>query len=182
MFLYSKTFIHKNRTCKVIALISLLLGGFSFALGNVDFIALPVVAQAIGVLLISTSIYMATAFLLRQYSVSIDKNSASEGDVKELYDLIIKEQKGKKVQKVCHVGLANIFSVELYDASKKSERREEKKRWQAENGGLRYIYDTRFSAGQRIVVRCDVGDHRCSIYICFDESLYRILSETITKQ
>ena len=177
MFLYSKTFIHKNSAGKLIALISLLLGGIAFALGSSEFIAFPVIAQAIGVILIATAVYIASSFLLRQYTVSIEKNAREEGDIKELYDLTVKEQKGKKLQTVCRIGLSNIVSVNIYDASIKKERRDEKESWRAHSDSLRYIYDTRFKTGRRIVVLCDVGDHKSTIYLCYDEELYKALSE-----
>lgn len=179
MFLYSKAFIHKNRAGKAIALISLLLGGIALALGNVAFIAFPAIAQTVGIILLTTAIYIAACFLLRQYSVSIDKNSCEEGEVKDQFDLVIKEQKGKRYQKVCHVGLNNILSVEQYNNASKDERRMEKKRSKERGDNYRYIYDTRFKTGQRIVIRCQTGEYISAVYLCFDEELYRILRENI---
>ncbi|MBR2850283.1 MAG: hypothetical protein IKB84_04535 [Clostridia bacterium] len=177
MDLYSKTFIHKNRSGKIVALLSLLLGGVAFALGNIDFVALPVIAQAVGVILLVNAVYIATSFLLRQYSVSIERNNADEGDVKDRYDLIIREQKGKRLQKVCHIGLCNIISVEQYNNADKSSRREEKAHTKELGYDYRYIYDTRFKAGQRMVMRASTGGFVSAVYLCFDEELYRILRE-----
>ena len=179
MFLYSKTFIHKNRAGKIVALISLLLGGIAFALGNIKFIAYPAIVQMIGIILIVTAIYIAACFLLRQYTVTIERNSVEDGDVKDGYDLIIKEQKGKRHQKVCHVCLNNIISVEKYNNADKIERGEEKKRSKERAYGYRYIYDTRFKTGQRMVIICRTGDFISTVYLCFDEELYRVLLEII---
>ena len=179
MYLYSKTFIHKNRAGKIIALISLLLGGVAFALGNVKFIPFPAITQRIGIILLVTAIYIAVRFLLLQYTVCVGKNNREEGATKDLYDLVIKEQRGKRYRKVCHVELNNIISVEKYNNADKADRRKEEKSTKECGYNFRYIYDSRFKAGERLVIRCQTGDYISVIYLCFDEELYRVLSENI---
>ena len=78
MRLYDKTFKHQNREAKIIALASLLFGGLFYGFGNSRLFPMPVLFQAAGLSLIVYSVFVATAYLLKEYRVSIEKNDKKE--------------------------------------------------------------------------------------------------------
>ena len=173
MWLYNKTFIHQNREAKITALACLLFGGLFYGFGNTDIFPMPVIFQLVGVTLIACSVYLATAYILKQYSVSISKNDNPDGNEDELYDLIVRERKGKREPKVCHIGLDTIVSVKVVTKTALKKTKSDKL------DGFRYIYDTRYAWKERIEVTARTGDYQSVIYLSYDDELFRILSENI---
>ena len=171
MWLYNKTFIHQNREAKITALACLLFGGLFYGFGNSDIFPMPVILQLIGVILIVCSVYLATAYILKQYSVSILKNDNSDGSTSELYDLIVRERKGKREPKVCHIGLDTIISVKVVTKNSLKKTKNEKL------DGFRYIYDTKYTWKERIEIIAQTGDYQSAIYLSYDDELFRVLIE-----
>lgn len=167
MYLYSKTFIHHNKEAKLIALACLLFGGLFFAVGNANLLPMPAIAQLLGFALIATAVYIAAAFLLRQYTVAVIKNNREEGSVKELYDLTVSERKGKKLIKVCHIGLNNIISVDVVTKENKKEKKKQN------SDAYRFTYDTKFLWKRRIEIVAETGDYKSLVYLSFDDELLR---------
>ena len=98
MYLYKKTIQPKNRAGKITALLCLLCGGATFVLAN-RFFPYPAVAQSIGVILICGSVYIATAYLLREYTFSVTQSknfSDEDSSFSEKFDFIIFERKNMK--------------------------------------------------------------------------------------
>lgn len=173
MQLYNKTFTHQNREAKITALACLLFGGLFYGLGNVDIFPVPVIFQLVGVILIVCAVYIATAYILKQYSVSISKNDNSDGSTRELYDLIVRERKGKREPKICHIGLDTIISIKRVTKNSLKNAKNEK------IDGFIYIYDTRYAWKERIEITAATGDYQSVIYLSNDDDLFRILSETL---
>lgn len=171
MRLYDKTFKHQNREAKIIALTSLLFGGLFYGFGNSRLFPMPVLFQAAGLSLIVYSVFVATAYLLKEYRVSLEKNDKKEGEIKELYDLIVYERKGKREPKVCHIGLNTIKSVKI--VTKESLKASKKEKLD----GFRYIYDNRFLWKERIEIVAKTGDYTSVIYLSVDPSLLQLLIE-----
>ena len=173
MWLYNKTFTHQNREAKIIALACLLFGGLFYGFGNTDIFPIPVIFQLVGVILIVCSVYLATAYVLKQYSVSISKNDNRDGNACELYDLIVRERKGKREPKVCHIGLDTIVSVKVVTKNSLKKAKNE------HLNGFRFIYDTRYAWKERIEITALTGDYESVIYLSYDDALFRVLSENV---
>ncbi len=173
MWIYNKTFTHQNREAKIAALACLLFGGLFYGFGNTDIFPIPVIFQLVGVILIVCSVYLATAYILKQYSVSISRNDNNDGDAGELYDLIVRERKGKREPKVCHIGLDTIISVKVVTKNSLKKTKNEKL------DGFRYIYDTKYAWKERIEITALTGDYQSVIYLSYDDELFRALSESI---
>ena len=173
MWLYNKTFIHQNREAKITALACLLFGGLFYGFGNTDIFPAPVIFQLVGVILIVCSVYLATAYILKQYSVSISKNDNRDGNTCELYDLIVRERKGKREPKVCHIELDTIISVKIVTKKDLKKTKSEKL------NGFRYIYDTKYAWKERIEITALTGDYQSVIYLSYDDKLFEILSESV---
>ena len=173
MWLYNKTFTHQNREAKITALGCLLFGGLFYGFGNSDIFPAPAIFQLVGVALIVCSVYLATAYILKQYSVSISKNDNVDGDTCELYDLIVRERKGKREPKVCHIGLDTIISVKIVTKNDFKKSRNKK------IDGFIYVYDTKSTWKERIEITALTGDYQSVIYLSYDNELLNILRECV---
>ena len=176
MYLYSKTFIHKNKEAKIIALACLLFGGLIFAAAGAGVLPIPAISELIGLILIVVAIYIASCYLLRQYTVSVELNKKDEDNMRDAYDLIVRERKGKKLIKVCHIGLENMISLEIVDKKAKKDDKKQIK------DAYRYIYDTELFSKKRISLLCETGGYKSLIYLSFDDELFGILRENIGSQ
>ena len=159
----------KNTYAKILALISLLMGAGLFIIANLDIVDYPAVPQLFGIIFLTTSIYVASLFLLRRYTYSIDLNTASEND--EL-DFIISERKGNRDVTVCRVGLNDIVAAREVNAQNKKQVNDERKNMK------RYTYDASFIAPRRIEVICRLDEDDFSILIAYDEQLLSELNKS----
>lgn len=176
MYLYKKTIQPKNTAGKITALLCLLCGAALFILAN-GYIPFPSVAQIIGVLLIGTSIYIATAYLLREYTFSVTQSSDfsdSESSLPEKFDFIITEKKNNKDVKVCHFGIKDLTLVRVVDPKNKKEINVDRKNMK------RYTYDTIFAASLKIEIQALLDSEEYSILLSYDEDLLRVLQGFFT--
>ena len=157
----------KNTYAKIVSLVSLILGATLFAVSNMENVSYPAIAQLFGLILLTAAIYIASVFLLRQYTFSVDQNpNGAQGEL----DFTITERKGNREITVCRIGLDEIISArEVGGKNKKAVSRERKKM-------QRYTYDTSFIPAKRIEIVCRVDDNDLSILITFDERLLQILN------
>ena len=166
--IYQNTPNPKNTYAKILALVSLLLGAGLFIVSNLNILDAPAVPQLFGLILITVSIFVASLYLIRQYTFSIDLNPTSETD--EL-DFIIAERKGKRDVTVCRIGINDIVAAREVNAQNKKQIAEERKKMK------RYVYDTTFIAPRRIELICKLDEDDYSILITFDEQLLEILNK-----
>ena len=99
MYHFKKVMKHKNTAGKITALLCLLGGGFLFILANGSLILFPAVAQTVGLILVAAAIYIAVAYLLREYTFSVEANddfSNGGSDHADRYSFRITEAKGKR--------------------------------------------------------------------------------------
>ncbi len=165
--MYKNTPKPKNTYAKIVALVSLILGALLFIMANSNIIAAPAIAQILGLLLVTLSIYIASVFLLRQYTFSVEPNPSS--DEREL-DFTITERKGNRDITVCRIGLDEIvLAREVNPQNKKIVNTERKKM-------KRYAYDTSFFAPKQIEIVSKFDGEDISILITYDEELLKILS------
>ena len=83
----------KNTYAKIAALVCLLLGMALFAIASLNLVDYPALPQTLGIFSLTASVYIASAFLLRRYTFSVDQNP--QGELGEL-DFCIVENKGKR--------------------------------------------------------------------------------------
>ena len=160
--IYKNTPKPKNTYAKILALVSLLLGAGLFVVSNLKIFDSPALPQFFGIAFITVSIYVASVYLLRQYTFSIDLNPASEED--EL-DFIITERKGNRDVTVCRIGIDDIVTAREVNPQNKKQVAAERKKMK------RYVYDTTFIAPRRIELICKLDEDDYSILITFDEQL-----------
>lgn len=162
---------HKNRAAKISALLCLICGAALVILAGSGYVAIPAVAQLISIVLISASIYIAVAYLLREYTYSVEPNTHITDDPSGQYDFIITEAKAKKQVKVCHIEMSDIMSARTIDQKNKKQILSERKNMK------RYTYDTRFAASRQIEVRANIDGEDYSIIISFDEEMLGVFAK-----
>lgn len=168
MYLYKKTMKFKNSAGKVYAIVFITVGSALIMFAGK--IAMPAAAQFLGFCLLTAAIYIASAYLLRELTFSIEPNKNSDGEaVREKYDFLIVEKKAKYTMKHCHIGLSDITLVREVTSENKKQVAKERKQMK------RFTYDTQFAPKKRIEVVCRVGDEEISMLISYDEELFRQL-------
>ena len=163
--MFKKTIKHKNTAAKISALLCLICGATLFILAGNSLIAIPVLAQAISIILIVAAIYIASAYLLREYTYSIEPNTRFDEDAKNQYDFIITERKSNKQATVCHVEMNDVTAINVIDPANRKMIRSERKNMK------RYTYDTRFAASKQIEIRFTLDDEEYSVMVSYDEEL-----------
>ena len=173
MYLYIKTIKTKNTAGKITALLSLLCGAALFILAGGGHIAMPAVAQTAGIILLTLSIYVATAYLLREYTYKIQfNNKVGENlDMPDKYDFVIIEKKSNREIKVCHVGMNEIDSFRIVDKNNKKQVRNERREMK------RYTYNSEYAPSRYIEICATIDDEKYSILITYDEDLLKTLKE-----
>lgn len=160
--IYQNTPNPKNTYAKILALVSLLLGAGLFIVSNLNILDAPAVPQLFGLILITVSIFVASLYLIRQYTFSIDLNPTSETD--EL-DFIITERKGKRDVTVCRIGISDMKMGREVNAQNKKRVAEERKKMK------RYTYDTTFLPSKRIELVFKIDEEFYSLLVTYDEFL-----------
>ena len=169
MYLYKKTLCPKNKAGKISALL-LLLGGFaSFFLSNADLIALPSLAQTLGVVMIAGAIYIATTYLLREYTVSVELSRDGGSKESPEYEFRIDERRSRMTYTVCRIWLSEIEQVRVMTPKNKKQIKTERKKKK------RYRYDTTFAPSQRIEIIARIDDEELSVLVTYDEDLLKAL-------
>ena len=162
--MFKKTIVPKNRAAKVSALLTLIGGAFMFIMANGGNIPLPWLAQLVGIVLLTFSIHVASAYLFRRHTVVIESVSGAAEDGLGAYDLIVYEVGAKKKgatgavdKKVCHVSVKHIEFIRVVTAENKKEVAKEHVKMD------KYTYDTQFMAARRIEVVIKNGGEEASM-------------------
>lgn len=161
---------HKNTAGKITALLCLIGGGFLFILANGSLILFPALAQTIGLILIAASIYIAVAYLLRQYTFSVEANdnfSNDESDFSDQYSFRITEAKGKRNIKVVDVQMSEIVSCRTVAPTNRKLVRAERKQMK------RFTYDTCFAPSRQIEIVAEIDGESYSILVSYDPDLLK---------
>ena len=171
MYIYQKKIHPKNTAAKITSALCLLCGAALLILAQSGYIAIPILAQLLGLVLLIASIYIASSYLLRNYTYSVQTNNR-EGDdltLAELYDFVVYENKGKKSIKVCHIEMQDVTNiVKITSESKKDGEIKDAKR---------FIYNTQFAANQKIEILANISGEDYSITVTYDEELFSVLQK-----
>lgn len=169
MYFFKKAIKHKNTFAKISAAICLVLGAALLLISSGGNVAYPVLAQVMGILLLTFSVYVAIAYLLREYTYSVEPNKhIADDSISEQYDFIITEAKGNRNVKVCHIEISDIRLVRVVDPTNRKQVRGERKNMK------RFTYDTNFTASSQIEVVASIDSENYSIIISYDEELLRV--------
>lgn len=171
MDLYKKTLKPKNTKGKAVALVCLISGVLLFFMSSLEFILYPSLIQLTAFLFLTAAVYIAYAYLLREYTYSIERNKNESETRAKNYDFLINETKGKRLVKVCHFQMSDITGV-------RAVNNENKKQVEAERKNMkRFTYNTEFAPIKRIEICAELDGEKFSIFVAFDEELLKVLSE-----
>lgn len=170
--MFKKIIKHKNTAGKISALLCLIVGAALFILAGNGLVAIPALAQLISICLLGASIYIASAFLLREYTYAIEGNMhiVEDDDISKQYDLIVTEAKGKRQIKVCHIEMSDIKKVRIITPENKKAVKSERK------DAKRYTYDTQFAPNRQIEIKAEIDHEDYSIILSYDEEFLAALS------
>jgi len=171
MYIYQKKIQPKNTAAKITSALCLLCGAALLILAQAGYIAIPILAQMLGIILWVASIYIASSYLLRNYTYSVEINSRARSNltISELYDFVVYENKGKKIVKVCHVEMRDVTNIiKTTPESKKNGENKDVKR---------FIYNTQFAANQKIEILARISGEDYSITVTYDEELFSVLQK-----
>ena len=165
--MFKKVIKHKNTAAKISALLCLLCGAALFILAGRGMLAIPVLAQSLSIILIVVAIYISSAYLLREYTYSIEQSTliSEDDDGISKYDIIINERKSNKQVKVCHIELNDVTQINVIDPKNRKKIQSERKNMK------RYTYDTRFAASMQIEIRANIDQEEYSIIVSYDDEL-----------
>ncbi len=161
--MFKKTLKTQNKKAKLIMTLQFIFGVFML------FLAPSVkgrsIIQIIGFLFIGSAIYIATAYVLKEYTVNI---FTPENEISP--DLAIFEFHGKRELKVCHIGLSEVTEMKIITPENAKEAKEKRKNLK------RYKYNTFFDCTQfiELIVRDEI-----SIILTYDNEIYEVLKQYI---
>ena len=169
MHIYRKKIHPKNTAAKISALLFLLSGAFLLTVAKITNVA-PALFQLVAICFITASIYIASAYLLREYTFELANNFKKDAiHTSEMYDFIIMEQKGKRSVKVCHLEMSDVTEINEItptNAKQINAARKNKKK---------YTYNTQFAASRKIEVCAEINGDQLSIIVTYDEELLRTM-------
>lgn len=160
--MYRSSPIPKNTYAKILALACLLLGMALLAFASLELVDYPALPQTLGIFSLTASVYIASAFLLRRYTFSVEQNP--QGELGEL-DFCIVENKGKREITVCRIGVDEIILAREVNKENKKTVAEERKSM------ARYTYDVTFAPERRIEIVSRYDEQQFSILVTYDEAL-----------
>ena len=161
--MYKKTLKHENKNAKLIMWLSFVCGIFLFFFAGNGKLPYPAIAQTFAIIMICISVYIATSYILKEYTVEVCLPDRALTDVCVKPDLIIYEQKGQKKVKRCHISLSDVTTMQKYTHINKKEVNRSQK------GMFIYKYNSSFLQSEfiSITTKDDIA-----ILITYDESLF----------
>ena len=162
--MFKKTLKTQNKKAKL-TMATLFIFGVAFLLLSPQ-IKGRLIVQTVGFLLIGGAVYIATAFVLKEYTVNV---FIPDGQLTP--DLAIFEFHGKREIKVCHIGLNEVTEIKLITPENAKAEKENRKNLK------RYKYNTFFDCERfiELIVRDEI-----SIMITFDPELYEVIKDNLT--
>lgn len=169
--MFKKTIKHKNTAGKISALLCLILGAALFILSGSGYVAIPTLAQIISIILLAASIYIATAYLLREYTYSIEPNThiVEDDDLSGQFDLIITELKGRRLVKVCHIEMKDVKEIRIITPDNKKTVKSQRK------GANCYTYNTQFAPSRQLEIKAEIDREDYSLILSYDEEFITAL-------
>ncbi len=167
MKMYRNTPVPKNIVAKIYAFIALIGGLVLFLSTNGIDYKYPILPQALAMAFFCFAIYIASVYLLRRYTFSIELSDKQDedGGIEPIYLFRISELKYAKQMTVCLVEVSDIRlcrTVTPENRKAVNESCKEKKR---------YRYDTQFAASRQLELQMFVDDEDISMLVTYDADL-----------
>ena len=161
--MYKKTLKHENKNAKLIMWLLFVCGVFLFFFAGNGKLPYPAIAQTFAVIMICIAVYIATSYILKEYTVEVCLPDSALSDASVKPDLVIYEQTGKKKIKRCHISLSDVTTMQKYTHINKKEVNLSQK------GMSRYKYNTSFLQAEfiSITTKDDIA-----ILVTYDEGLF----------
>ncbi|MBE6646000.1 MAG: hypothetical protein E7612_11640 [Ruminococcaceae bacterium] len=171
MYIYQKKIQPKNIAAKITSALCLICGAVLLILAQSGYIAIPILAQLFGLSLWVASIYIASSYLLRNYTYSVQANNrkGENFNLSETYDFVVYENRGKKSIKVCHIELKDVTLIREITPENKKDSSNERKNIK------RFVYNTQFAASQKIEILANISGEDYSVTVTYDEKLFSVL-------
>ena len=176
MYLYKKTIKPKNTAGKITSVLLLLCGALLFISASSTLEYFYSIIQFIGVIFIGISIYIASAYLLKEYTFTVSLNSKHTEDdasLSEKYDFIITEKRYNRDIKVLHFGMDDVSTVRVVDPKNIKKVRAERKNMR------RFTYNTEFAASRHIELQAKLDGEEYSIFVSYDENLLHVFQDLV---
>lgn len=169
--MFKKTIRHKNNAAKTTVGLCLASGGALYILASSGFVAIPMLAQFLSIAFFAASIYIASVFLLREYTYAIEPNThiVEDDDLSGQYDLIVTELKGKRQVKVCHIEMSDVKEVRIMTPENKKTVKTERK------GAKCFTYNTQFAPNKQIEIKALIDGEDYSVILSYDEEFLAVL-------
>ncbi len=158
---------------KLYALITLIGGLVLFISANYLNYRFPWLVQCFGVVLIGAAIYLATAYLLRRYTFSVEDSEKEDedGDKIPTYLFRITEFKNNRNITLCLVETRDIKLCRTVTPENRKKVKEERKTKK------RYTYDIAFAAPKQLELQMHVDDEDISMLITYAPELVGVLNK-----
>ena len=161
--MYKKTLKTPNRNAKLIMWLLFVCGVFLFLFSGNGKLPYPAIAQSAAIIMICAAIYIATSYVLKEYTVEVSfpDNAGRDASVKP--DFIVYQQKGSRKVKVCHISLSDVVRLEKYTHINKKEVN------RAQKGMFIYKYNSSFLQAEFISI---TTKDDTAILVTYDEGLF----------
>ncbi len=171
--MYKNTPTPKNTVAKLYALIMLVSGFVLFVSANYLNYHFPWLVQCLGVVLIGAAIYLATAYILRRYTFSVEDSEKEDydGEMILTYLFRITEFKNNRNITLCLVETGDIKLCRTVTPENRKKVREERK------SKKRYTYDIAFAAPKQLELQMHVDDEDISMLITYDPELIGVFNK-----
>ena len=161
--MFKKTLKTQNKKAKLLMITLFIFGvALLFVSGSVP---LKPLWQILGFVSVAAAVYIATVFVLKEYTVSIFFPEGSS-----VPDFAIYEFRSNREIKVCHISISDIREIKVITPENAKAEKEKRK-------GLKsYRYNTFFDCKEFIEI---ITDEDISITVTYDEELYKALKTYI---
>lgn len=165
--MYSKTPTLKKTTAQITSFSSLIMGAALLIFSGK--MPLSWLAQLIGIIFLTLSIYVMSCYLLREYVFCVEASNKASDNAPP--DLVIYENKGYKKLTVCRLGFDELVGITEVNKENRKKIREERKNMQ------RFRYNAQYAAQKFIEVRTE----DISVFMTYDKELLSVLSAYFSK-
>ena len=149
------------------------VGAFALSIVNRSTPYLTLIAQLLGILLLTAGIYLYGKFIARTYTYAIAPGGIYGADGRELYDLVVTETTGKSKQRVvCRISLRDITRTEARPL--RGTPKNGNGKIAPTGSGRIFTYCANMVPSKVLVVHDTDGN---AVVLTYDEELDRILSQ-----
>ncbi len=173
--MYKKIPKTKKLAASVFVMVLIAVGIYSFSLGSMQLLPVPVIAQFFGVVFLISGIYIYATNVLKEmvYQITPTEREVTQEELavcgpRAKYDFIVAQHKAIRDIVMCRVGLDEVKgAVEINRLNRAEYRKKDKKK-------KRYSYDTQFAPSRQL--RVEINDDTV-VFLTYDEELLELLNK-----